>query len=255
MPLLEYLTANPPAGALLGLLIVIVFVSLGLGLVLGRLGEEIAFICGLEPSSRRLMSRGCGLLGGMAVGAAVGATLGGKFGLGPDHVLAGLTAFLGLTFGGVLGGLMRGTEQEQEAEDRAMDRVRWVVWRYTHLELESAVGLMCGAFLGTLCGTVIEILIPVEQGGANRALQVLIGAVAGGGLGAMGGSTVGTHGRVSRVLIGMSVGAAAGVCLGLFLASMGKTQGFVIPGAIFGLIGGLCFGLIGAERVRERVDE
>ncbi len=265
MPIIQFLAHNPPLAALLALTIIGFTISYGVSLLLGRVGVEIGFVLNVSPLARRIFALIVGGVVGLVIGGGGGAIVGREYGLGPDHVLLGLLSFLGLTVGTFLGGIRREgltvvdpvTDQEIRAKDGIrLERVRWLIWHYTSLELGQAIALAIAVVIGAAWGMGIELAYPLSGRASSRVLHAMLGAGAGGFLGGTGVMLANPQGKVRTVVIGMVLGLASAGAIGVLLIELGQLNGNdLIPGLVYGGLGGFCFGLLGGDPVHTKRSE
>ena len=261
MPVIQYLAQNSNLAALLALTIIGFSVCYGAALALGRIGVEIGFVLNVPPLVRRIFALIIGAIVGLVIGAASGAAVGAKYSLGPDHVLIGLLSFLGLTLGTFLGGIRREgltpldpeTDQVLLPKDSIVkERIRWLVWHYTSLELGQASSIAIAIVIGAAWGLGIVVAYPVHRGGLARLFSLLIGSSAGAFLGAVGTLFANPQGKILKVVAGMVIGLASAGALGVLMITLGRQNGYLIPGLAYGGLGGICFGLLGGDPVHAK---
>lgn len=262
MPIIQYLANNPELSALLALTIIGFTISYGAAFALGRIGVEIGFVLNVSPLMRRIFAIFIGGFVGFLVGATAGALVGMQYKLGPDHVLLGLISFLGLTMGTFLGGIRREVvsvedpdiDQTIEAKDNVVEeRIRWLVWHYTSLELGQAISLAIAIVVGAAWGMGIEFFCQATESLTTRMLYASLGAGGGAILGGAGALLANPQGRIITVATGMLLGLASCVAIGVLINKLGEqNEYFLIPGTVYGALGGFCFGLLGGDPVHAK---
>lgn len=262
--MVKYFAENPQLSALLALTIIGFTVSYGAAFFVGLAGVEFGFVLNLAPLLRRGLAVGLGGLTGLLVGSVSGAFVGDAYGLGPDQLFVGLFGFFGLTIGTFLGGMRREAltridpETDQPIHNKetvVMERVRWMIWHYTSLEVHQALAFGIAILLGAAVGGLIVIAYPVEKNLSGQLIWMGVGMISGAILGGTGSLLANPYGNLYAILSGMIVGLATAAALGVLMISLDDSGQHLVPGLVYGGVGGLCFGMLGGDPSRGRRPE